>query len=49
VALSGQFGKFSGCTVSLICNPGIPQRLDGEVTRIVAPNAGVMDGPGNQY
>jgi glyoxylase-like metal-dependent hydrolase (beta-lactamase superfamily II) len=30
--------------------PGIPQRLDGEVTRIVAPNAGVMTGPGtNTY
>ena len=30
--------------------PGIPQRLDREVTRIVAPNAGVMTGPGtNTY
>jgi len=30
--------------------PGIPQRLDSEVTRIVAPNAGVMTGAGtNTY
>jgi glyoxylase-like metal-dependent hydrolase (beta-lactamase superfamily II) len=30
--------------------PGIPQRLDGEVTRIVAPNAGMMTGAGtNTY
>jgi glyoxylase-like metal-dependent hydrolase (beta-lactamase superfamily II) len=30
--------------------PGIPQRLDREVTRIVAPNAGVMTGAGtNTY
>jgi glyoxylase-like metal-dependent hydrolase (beta-lactamase superfamily II) len=30
--------------------PGIPRRLDGEVTRIVAPNAGMMTGPGtNTY
>jgi glyoxylase-like metal-dependent hydrolase (beta-lactamase superfamily II) len=30
--------------------PGIPQRLDSEVTRIVAPNAGMMTGAGtNTY
>jgi glyoxylase-like metal-dependent hydrolase (beta-lactamase superfamily II) len=30
--------------------PGIPQRLDGEVTRLVAPNAGMMTGAGtNTY
>ena len=30
--------------------PGIPQHLDGEVTRIVAPNPGLMTGPGtNTY
>jgi glyoxylase-like metal-dependent hydrolase (beta-lactamase superfamily II) len=30
--------------------PGIPQRLDNEVTRIVAPNAGMMTGAGtNTY
>jgi glyoxylase-like metal-dependent hydrolase (beta-lactamase superfamily II) len=30
--------------------PGIPQRLDGEVTRIVAPNPGMMTGAGtNTY
>src|ERR1700732_2026172 len=30
--------------------PGMPQRLDGEVTRVVAPNAGMMTGAGtNTY
>ena len=30
--------------------PGIPHKLDAAVTRIIAPNAGVMTGPGtNTY
>ena len=30
--------------------PGVPHKLDGAVTRIIAPNAGVMTGPGtNTY
>lgn len=37
-------------TTSEHLQPGIPQRLDSEVTRIVAPNAGVMTGAGtNTY
>lgn len=37
-------------TASLDLQPGIPQRLDDEVTRIVAPNAGMMTGAGtNTY
>jgi len=37
-------------TTSPDLQPGIPQRLDGEVTRIVAPNAGMMTGAGtNTY
>jgi glyoxylase-like metal-dependent hydrolase (beta-lactamase superfamily II) len=37
-------------TTSLDLQSGIPQRLDGEVTRIVAPNAGMMTGAGtNTY
>src|SRR5882757_4276985 len=34
----------------LTLKPGIPERLDSEVTRLVAPNAGVMTGAGtNTY
>jgi glyoxylase-like metal-dependent hydrolase (beta-lactamase superfamily II) len=37
-------------TVPPDLQPGVPQRLDGEVTRIVAPNAGLMTGAGtNTY